>query len=451
MEKVIRETGFEPILEKIFKHLDLVTLVSCLSVCKYWNGVVQNPSLLLKQLKFAKMPEDKFNKWKELAVNILDDVNLTHGLSRCIFWALNEHKSNGFLFPETAASALGLISLLKFIASYTEIDFSGEANNGSSSLHYAAQNGHLDTLKFLATLSKDLISGNKHQRTPIHFGAQSGSVEIMKYFHDMGCDLKIPDEKGYTPIQYAMKYDKLEVIKYFISLIGDVNQAMPNNNTRLDGAMLIHYAVADGSLKCVELLLANGSRLDVEKSDGLTPIHLACIKGDLEVLQYFATHMENENAPIDNNGWEPFHHAANHGTTPYKCAASKGYLHVMKFLEQFKVDVNHTDVYGNAPIHFAASSGHLEVVKHLVPQLKHKNQTNQNGCTPFHLAAMNGHHKIVEYLSDFVDDIDEPTFNAQKLTALHLAYHNKHSETVKVLLVKLREKTKPTSSHIIHT
>ena len=55
MEKIIKETGLEPILEKIFKHLDSTMLLTCLSVCKYWNQAVQNPSLLM-WLKLAKMP-----------------------------------------------------------------------------------------------------------------------------------------------------------------------------------------------------------------------------------------------------------------------------------------------------------------------------------------------------------------------------------------------------------
>ena len=164
MEKMITRPGFEPILEKIFMHFDSQILLKCLSsVCKYWKQVVQNSSFLMKQLKIAKMPEDKLMKWKELTVRIPHDVNLIHGLSRCIFWALNEHKTNGFLFPETAASAFGLMPLLKFMASYTDLDFSGEATNGSSPLHYAAQGGHLEVLKYLATLNKNIVAENKNK------------------------------------------------------------------------------------------------------------------------------------------------------------------------------------------------------------------------------------------------------------------------------------------------
>ena len=114
MEKIITKNGFEPILEKIFKHSDSATLMSCLSVCKYWNKVVQNPSFLLICLKLAKIPEDIFQKWKELAIMLQHKIVLSNHFSRCLLWTLKKCKDIGFISPETAASALGLVPLLEF-------------------------------------------------------------------------------------------------------------------------------------------------------------------------------------------------------------------------------------------------------------------------------------------------------------------------------------------------
>ena len=80
--KLITETGIEPILEKIFKNLDSATLMSCFSVCKYWNQVVQNPSFLLMRSKLAKMPENILQKWKKLAMKLQDKVDLTYDFSK---------------------------------------------------------------------------------------------------------------------------------------------------------------------------------------------------------------------------------------------------------------------------------------------------------------------------------------------------------------------------------
>ena len=181
MEKIITEPGLEHILENIFTHLESTTLFPCLLVCKYWNQIVQNPPFLLKQLRFAKMPEEIFQKWKELAFKIQDNTKLTHQLSRCLLWALKELKTHGFFSPETVASALGLVPLLEFITTFTEINFYGEGNNNSTPLHFAAENGHLDAFKFLSKFTENLIMENKYRTTPIHKGAKSGNVELMKY------------------------------------------------------------------------------------------------------------------------------------------------------------------------------------------------------------------------------------------------------------------------------
>ena len=258
MEKIITKPGFEPILEKIFMHFDSQFLMKCLSsVCKYWNQVVQNPSFLMKQLKFGKMPEDKLKKWKELAIVLQNDDNLIHDFSRCMFWALNEYKANGFLYPETAASALGLVPLLQFIESCTKIDFSGEANNGSSALHYAAENGQLEVFKFLATfIEKNANIENKYKCTPIHYGAISGKVEIMKYFHYLGYDLNIPTDGHWTPFLLAVYFSHIEVIKFLASIIENPLSKL------FHGRTAFHLAAEYGrqeSLKC--LLKIFGSRL----------------------------------------------------------------------------------------------------------------------------------------------------------------------------------------------
>ena len=213
MEKIIKETGLEPILEKIFKHSDSATLTSCLSVCKYWNKVVQNPSFLLMCLKLAKIPEDILQKWKELAIMLQDQIVFNNDLSRCLLWTLKKCKDMAFFSPETAASALSLVPLLEFISNNAKIDFSGEGPYKSTPLHFAAYYGHLEAVKFLAKLTENLAIENKNRVTPIHYGAKSGKVEIMKYFQEMGCDLNVPAMGGWTPIHYAVSNGGVELLK----------------------------------------------------------------------------------------------------------------------------------------------------------------------------------------------------------------------------------------------
>ena len=557
MEKIITEPGLEHILEKIFTHLETATLFPCLSVCKYWNQVVQNPQFLLEQLRFAKMPKEIYQKWKKLALEIQDDTKLTQQFSRCLLWALKHSKIHGFLSPETVASALGLVPLLEFITTFTEINFCGEGNNNSTPLHSAAEYGHLDALKFLAKWTNNLIVENKSKTTPIHCGAISGKVTIMKFFQDMGLNLDLPDKDGCTPFHYAVTYGQLEVIKFLITVIenpfspiingktamhlaaefgqletlkllvkikDDSNLKIASSNTFLDGATPLHRAAMNGHLDCVKFLTSLGSKPDCKKSDGLTPIHLAANMGYSEIIQHFTSMMDNVNYPIGNNGFRPIHFAALNGKlevvkilsqvkeqagipvscdeheikghvckihssfldiTPFHLAAVGGHLNiveylapmvknkdqkkkdgytafasaayfgkleVMKFLENYHVDINiPVGQTKTTPLHFAAENGHLKVVEHIASKLRDKNVPNQNGYTPLHCAAAQGHHEIVEYLSKFVDNPNRQISNNQNITPLKTAISKNHSKVVKVLLKVLLERMDYNAHDIMST
>ena len=181
---MITKPGLEPILEKIFKYLDSSNLFICLSVCKYWNQVVKNPTFLLKQLKSTKMSVDLLQKWKQLAIKLQENVELNQDFSQCLLWALKTIKSCGFFTPESAAAAaLGLLPLLNFVASYRPISYINKYYDrflpNLTVIHLASIYGQHETLTYLLKLRysdakmycnlKD-INGTK----PIHVAAQNG-------------------------------------------------------------------------------------------------------------------------------------------------------------------------------------------------------------------------------------------------------------------------------------
>ena len=228
MEKMITKPGLEPILEKIFKYLDSSNVFICLSVCKYWNQVVKSPTFLLKQLKLAKMPEDLLQKWKQLAIKLQENVELNQDFSQCLLWALKTIKSCGFFTPESAASALGLLPLLKFVASYRPISYMNKYYDrwfpNLTVIHLSSKNGHHETLTYLLKLRysdakmycnlKD-INGTK----PIHMAAQNGHLECVKILINHGSRIDYEGFDGKTPFQLAVQYGHLEIFQYLMSAI----------------------------------------------------------------------------------------------------------------------------------------------------------------------------------------------------------------------------------------
>ncbi len=53
--------------------------------------------------------------------------------------------------------------------------------SGHTSLHLAAQNGHLESVKFLVQNGAEKEARQKNDWTPLHLAAQNGHLETVKF------------------------------------------------------------------------------------------------------------------------------------------------------------------------------------------------------------------------------------------------------------------------------
>ena len=387
----MKESGFEPILEKIFKVSDPTTLLTCLSVSKYWNKVVLNPTFWLTQLKLAKMPQELLQKWKELSNKLNDNVDLSQILAKCMIGVLKTHLV--FCSPEMAASALGLVPILKFMATYTKIDFRKVDTNANSKENYSG----------------------------IHWGVRSGKVEILKYLRELGYDLNIPIYNEWTPFLLAVWYERIEVIDFLSSILENPISRLWHDRT------VFHVAADHGrheSLKCL-LKIKNDPNVKmlINHPDlvGATPLHMAAEKGHLESVKVLTSHGASTDCTRSD------------GYTPLHLAAKKGHLKIVEYLTSIMENVNQT---------IQASNNSLNNLFE-----------NKNNYTALQLAVENGHAEIVEVLAKFVDNPNQklPFPNAPYTTPFNLALRKNDSKMVKVLLKILYEKMDSNAEEIMST
>ena len=101
-------------------------------------------------------------------------------------------------------------------------------------------------------------------------------------------------------------------------------------------------AARDGDLARVEQALQNGANLEVTADDrGWTPLHSACWRGHLDVVQYLLTsHDANLEA------------TTNAGKTPLHWACWNGHLDVVRYLlSSRRANLEATDIDGWTPLH----------------------------------------------------------------------------------------------------
>ena len=174
-----------------------------------------------------------------------------------------------------------------------------------------------------------------------------------------------------------------------------------------------------------------GSHQDEE---GDTPLHVAALKGHVQVVDFLLQQNECDVTIPDSNG-----HLALH------CACQSGSLSMVTSL--VKVDpstANTQNKEGTTPLQMASFSGHLDIVKYLASlgdDVVKPGTPDRNGRTAFHCACQEGHTQIGHFLIEecHLDCMAEDS--KMQVTPLHLAARNGHLDLVK--LICSQPSTKP--------
>ena len=148
--------------------------------------------------------------------------------------------------PALLAAQNGHLDVLKFLQS-AGCNLERAKNNGSTPALVAAGNGHVDVSKLLHGAGCSLERANINGWTPALFAAHKGHVEVLKFLHSTGCHI------GAQSLQLATAGDHLSVVQFLLGIV-DVNAAA------LGGARALDVAVAmDPNSPVTDALLKAGA------------------------------------------------------------------------------------------------------------------------------------------------------------------------------------------------
>ena len=131
-----------------------------------------------------------------------------------------------------------------------------------------------------------------------------------------------PDNKGMLPIHLAVLTDNYDAVAHLLKF-QSVNGESDVNRGQAEDFTPVHYACHRGNLEILQLLLDSGGNLNVVSKKGVTCLHLACGSGKLEMARFLIE------------------------------------------VQQFSPEVV-TIISGSKPIHMAAKSGDIEIMKYLI-------------------------------------------------------------------------------------
>ncbi|GAB4849843.1 Ankyrin repeat domain-containing protein 2B [Ancistrocladus abbreviatus] len=120
--------------------------------------------------------------------------------------------------------------------------------------------------------------GNEEESV-VHQTASVGDVEGLKNALASGADADEEDSEGRTALHFACGYGEVKCAQVLLEAGAKVDALDKNKNTAL------HYAAGYGRKECVALLLENGAAVTLQNLDGKTPIDVAKLNNQNEVLK----------------------------------------------------------------------------------------------------------------------------------------------------------------------
>ena len=331
---------------------------------------------------------------------------------------------------------------VELLNKYSESAFHILFNNYS--LNYSDRQLQKSVIMYIPKSLKDV--SNKIGDTLLHIACRKADQEVIMYLVEvLGCNINIVNEfSGATALHFACSRDLLTVVK----LVSGYNQTaqitdvsyFPREMEFVSGDTPLHVACRKGNINVIRYLLQLGHSQALNYSNDLNelPVHLAVAANQsIQLINVFIQYKEcfDCNAKNELNGDTPLHIMCRHEPS---VSSLQLVVHELKC----RIDVQNNE--GNLPLHIACQNKHVkkDVVKVLCEALndgmiKHLNKNGNTALNEFLLCQhdMYNTKHFQSVLKCFVDRglLQLETTKEQILKYLHLACRRQKVDVVKYL------------------
>lgn len=174
----------------------------------------------------------------------------------------------------------------------------------------------------------------------------------------------------------------------------------------------LFIAISNNDNTSFKEVMNDAASLDVKNSKGLSLLHLAVLKNNIEIVKHLLENganpdieYENEQNLINNKKFKKFEREEfiqfideQGQRTPLHIAAKHSFLTIGELLLSQGANPNMTDVGNATPMHWAAINGDDAFVELLITFRGNINAVDLANSTPLHEASRRAHKKVIDLL-----------------------------------------------------